>query len=358
MYDKLQEVREQTGTVDFHQSVEALAARIWPTEQLKMVEADIRRLHQQVAATIDDDEEWGPSNRKAARALIILGPNGSSKSFSVDYALRRLPPITIKSGLQVPANILYREVPQGDAKSWLHDTLSVLGYEMTRTPSPEFARGNVENRLRRNKFTMVAFDELSRVLSPRGYTTKRKLAEQAEIVWSQIIQIMSDPVWPTPVIASGTLDLIDTLELLNPRTREIVARGDMNRRADVTTLPRLDMGDAAALEAYLHQYCKDAGVAYRLRSTDEVGNRLVNASRRAIGTALSMCQWAVALASLRRRGALHMEDLAHVLAIRAGIPADSNLFLLDNWEDINFEKVAPLDFEQARYRDDDEEESI
>ncbi|MFD1941712.1 hypothetical protein [Paradevosia shaoguanensis] len=58
---------------------------------------------------------------------------------------------------------------------------------------------------------------------------------------------------------------------------------------------------------------------------------------------------------MRRRGALHIEDLAHVLAIRASIPADANLFLLDNWEDINFEKVAPRDFAQARYRNDDDD---
>lgn len=358
MYEKLQEAREQAASVDFEQAVNELSARVWPTAQLMMVEADIRRLHQQTAATINDEQEWGPNNRKPARALIVLGPNGSSKSYSIDYALSRLPPITLKSGVQIPANILYREAPQGDARGWLYDTLSVLGYPMARTPSPELARANIENRLRRNAFTLVAFDELSRVLQPRNYSSRRKLTEQAEIVWSQIIQIISDPVWPTPVIASGTLDLIDTLELHNTRTGETVARGDMNRRADITTLPHLDMGDAEALEAYLRQYCDDAGVAYRLRSKDEVGNRLVNASRRAIGTALSMCQWAVALASLRRRGALHMEDLAHVLAIRAGIPADANLFLLDNWEDINFEKVAPIDFQQARYHNEDDEEHI
>ena len=78
------------------------------------------------------------------------------------------------------------------------------------------------------KFTLVAFDELSRVLQPRNYSSGRKLAEQAEVVWSQLIQIMSDPVWPTPVIASGTLDLIDTLELHNPRTRETVAAAKGN----------------------------------------------------------------------------------------------------------------------------------
>ncbi|WP_203066026.1 hypothetical protein [Paradevosia shaoguanensis] len=164
-----------------------------------------------------------------------------------------MPPVTLRSGVQVPANILYREAKQGDAKAWLFDTLSVLGYTMARTPSPELASANIENRMRRNKFTMVAFDELSRVLQPRNYGSKRKLTEQAEVVWSQIIQIMSDPVWPTPVIASGTLDLIETLELHNSRTGETVARGDMNRRADITTLPALTMDDAEALEAYLHQ---------------------------------------------------------------------------------------------------------
>jgi len=297
----------------------------------------------------------GPEQPQSRQGAHRCRYERSSKSFSIDYALSRLPPVTLRSGVQVPANILYREAKQGDAKAWLFDTLSVLGYTMARTPSPELASANIENRMRRNKFTMVAFDELSRVLQPRNYGSKRKLAEQAEVVWSQIIQIMSDPVWPTPVIASGTLDLIETLELHNSRTGETVARGDMNRRADITTLPALTMDDAEALEAYLHQYCQDAGVTYRLTSRDEVGGRLVNASRRAIGTALSMCQWAVALASMRRRGALHIEDLAHVLAIRASIPADANLFLLDNWEDINFEKVAPRDFAQARYRNDDDD---
>lgn len=358
MYEGLQEAREQTGTVAFQQVVSTLSARIWPTAQLKMVEADIRRLHQQVADTIHDDREWGPNNRRASKALIIVGPNGSSKSFSIEYALSRLPPVILKTGEQVPANILYREAPQGDAKGWLHDTLSVLGYPMARTPTAELARSVIENRLRRNRFTVAAFDELSRVLSPRNFLSRRKLAEQAEVVWSQMIQIMSDPVWPTPVIAAGTLDLIETLELHNPRTGETVARGDMNRRADLTSLPYLDMDDAAELEAYLEQYCADAGVTYRIKPTDEVGKRLVNASRRAIGTALSMSQWAVALASMRRRGALHMTDLAHVLAIRGGVPADVNLFLLDNWEDIDFEKVAPADFEHAKYRTEADEEGF
>lgn len=124
-------------------------------------------------------------------------------------------------------------------------------------------------------------------------------------------------------------------------------------------LPPLDMEqDAQALADYVAAYCEMAGVTNRTKTSDLVGHRLVNASRRAVGTALSFAQWAVALASLRPRGALHISDFAHVAAMRTGCSPDSNMFLLDNWEELDFEKVAPVSFDEARYRDADEGEAL
>lgn len=114
------------------------------------------------------------------------------------------------------------------------------------------------------------------------------------------------------------------------------------------------MNDAKDLEEYINEYCRMLGVRNGTTSVDAVGQRLVNASRRAIGTSLSWAQSAVALASLRKRGVLHLSDFANVAAIRSGCPDDANLFVLDNWEQIDFEKVAPLNFHEARYSDPDE----
>lgn len=355
-YDNLQAVRDAASTTPFQQMRNELGQRVWPTKQLKKVEADIRRLHQQVADVKDPTKPWGDGNRHKAGGLIILGSYGSSKSYCIDYALSTLPPVVLADGTTEPANLLYREVPKGEARGWLRDVSSMLGYPATRLPQPELAMSNIESGLRRKKFTLVAFDEMTRVLNPRSYPTKNRLVEQSEIVWSQVIQIMDDAKWPTPVIVSGTPELRDTLTLENPKTREIVARGDVARRSDITMLPALDMGDAGELEYYLDEYCKMAGVTNRLTVTDDAGRRLVNASRRAIGTALRYAQQAVALASLRRRGALQISDLAHVLAIRGGVPADANIFLVDEWEDIDFEKIAPTNLDDARYAADDKEE--
>jgi hypothetical protein len=350
----LDTARAETGTARFQQAVKLLEARVFPTQQLKIVEADIRRLHQQAASVIDVNDPWGTHNRTRCRGLIVLGPSGSAKSYSIEYALTNLPPIELRDGQLVDAKVLMREAPQGEARGWLRDLLAVLGYNMLRLPQPELAMAQIEARLRAQQYTILACDELSRVLNPRNFPSRSKLASQSEIVWTQLIQIMSDPVWPTPVVASGTLELRDTLQLRLPGSNEPVARGDMLRRSDVTVLPPLTMDDAEDLEAYVNEYCLMIGVTNRTTKADDIGRRLVNGSRRAIGTSLSWAQWAVALASLRNRGALQIGDFANVMAIRSGCPDEANLFFLDNWEDINFEKVAPLSFNEARYRDDDE----
>ena len=235
-YD-LQRAPNDASTPEFQQQVRTLKARIWQTEQLKMITADVRRLHQQVADAIDDNEPWGPDNRAKMRGLIVLGPNGSSKSFSVEYALATLPPIELKSGAQIPPNILSWEASNGEARGWLRQFLALLGYDMARLPAPEQAMSQIETRLRMAKHTMIFCDELTRVLNPRNSGSKKKYAAQAEIVWSQIMQVMSDPVWPTPVIASGTMELRDTLQLHKPGTDELVARGDMLRRSELCCRP-------------------------------------------------------------------------------------------------------------------------
>lgn len=348
--------RELTATGAFQEAWRQLQHVVFPTPQLELVVADIKRLHREVAHRVDKDQDWGPNNRMTARQLIILGDYGSSKSFAVQYALASLEPLDVGLNEPVQPKTLYREAPNGEARAWQRDLLGQMGYSMARMPSSEAAMAQIESRIRQVRPTMLVCDELSRVLNPRNYGSQAKLAAQAEIVWGQLMQVQSDPVWPTATVAVGNSWLGDTLQLRRPGSDEFVARGDAVRRSDITVLPPLTLDNADDLMAYTDHYCEMLGVKNRISENEAVGFRLVNASRRAIGTALSMAQWAVALASLRgKAAALHTEDFAHVAEIRLGCLPENNPFLVEDWEQIDFQKIAPRSFDEARYKSDDDE---
>lgn len=348
--------RELIATDRFREAQRQLAAIVFPTPQLELIVADIKRLHGDINDRLDWDEAWGPNNRVAARNLIILGANGTSKSYTAKYALAALKPVKVGPDQFVDPKVLYREARRGEARAWQQDLLAQMGYNMARMPSSEAAMAQIESRVRLLKPTMIVCDELTRILNSRNYSTRR-LGVESEIVWNQLMQIQSDPVWPTPTVAIGTMELRDSLQIRRPGSEELVGRGDVLRRSDITVLPSLTLDDAGALEDYINEYCTALNVKNRITKTRALGFRLVNASRRGIGTALVFAQWAVALASLRgKQAALHLEDFAHVAEIRTSCRPENNLFLVDDWEQIDFEKVAPDTYEEARYRSDDDDD--
>ncbi|KRA99889.1 hypothetical protein ASD83_05220 [Devosia sp. Root685] len=345
----LQDVLGAMQSAKYHRNLRQLMGRMpFETPQLKLVQASIHRLHLEAGAVLNEGDEWGEGNRKPSRGVIIVGDNGASKSYSIQYALASLPPITLKGGGRHPPNPLYWEASNGEARAWLRDLLAKLGYPTTRMPSPELAMPQIAARLRGQKLTMLGCDEISRVLNPRNFPGRSKLAAQAEIVWTQIIQMISDPVWPTPIVAAGTMELVDTLHLLRSGSNVPVARGDLLRRCDLIVMPSLTMDDADALCGYIDAYCTELNVTNHLKEGSDVGNRLVNASRRGMGTALEIAQRAVALASVRRRGALSIRDFANVLAVFTSCSEENNIFLANDWTRIDFQKVAAVDFEDAR----------
>jgi hypothetical protein len=164
------------------------------------------------------------------------------------------------------------------------------------------------------------------------------------------MSIIDDGVWPTPVIVSGLPFMADTLSMVHPRSKEPVVRAEMLRRGYISRLADLSIADdSETLDAYVAQYCEMLSVTNNIRQVDTLGARLVHGSRNAIGTALVLAQRAVALASLRRRGALSILDFAYVYSIWTSCSPDSNVFLSPEWASIDMSKIAPKDFSAARY---------
>jgi hypothetical protein len=351
MAQTLDAAREAMTGAAFMNATAELGRKVFMTPQLRMVVADVHRLHQDVAALIDPNEPFAPGNRKKVGALSIIGPSGSSKSFSIEYALETLPSLGLLDGTSLDPKILSLECPPlGTSGGLLRELVGKLsGSQMTRPPAPDAASSMIAQQLKRRQLTMLSIEELSRVLNPRIHTN-RELAKEAEIVWAQVMSIIDDSVWPTPVIVSGLPFIADTLSMVDPRTQEPVVRAEMLRRGYVSRLAELSIADdSETLEAYVAQYCELASVTHNLRHGDALGARLVHASRNAIGTALVLAQRAVALAALRRRGALSIVDFAHVYSVWTSCSPDSNVFLSPEWPHIDMSKIAPKDFNEARY---------
>lgn len=325
-----------------------LRGEIVPTRQLDIIVSQMARTQQQIAARFRDGAFWSGDNSLPIDGLLFVGNSGSGKSFGLKYATHTLPDIKLLDGTTTASHALFVDTPT-------HGTFSMLAKEILRCadgvemrePKDQDAPGKVMAAFRRHGFTLVAVDEISRIINPQRHAT-RALAVQSHLVWTMAIEALNLSASPTPIVMSGLPHVLDSFMIVDKKDEEKKVRREAQRRMKIVRLPDLDPGeDREMLKGAISKYCELAGVGSMLKDEDHIIPRLVHASCNQTGSALEWIQKAVALAKVRPRGKLNRGDFACVYGDMTSAARAANPFLVSGWDRIDIGKIAPRTFSEA-----------
>lgn len=330
-----------------------LRAEIVPTRPLDTIVSQMTRTQQQIAARLNEGAFWSGDNSLPIDGLLFVGESGSGKSFGLKYATQTLPDIELLDGSTKDSHALFVDTPT-------HGTFSMLAKEILRCadgvemrePKDQDAPGKVIAAFRRHGFTLVAVDEISRIINPQRHAT-RSLAVQSHLVWTMAIESLNLSTSPTPIVMSGLPHVLDSFMVVDKKDEAKKVRREAHRRMKIVRLPDLDPGtDRDMLEGAILKYCEVAGVESRLTEDDHIIPRLVHASFNQAGSALEWIQKAVALAKVRPRGKLSRGDFAYVYGDMTSAARSANPFLVSGWDKIDIGKIAPRTFSEASIKEE------
>lgn len=353
--EEMQKLRDLTDSNEFVAARRRLRDEVIATPELSAVISEVSKVHRQAATARDATAPWSVSNRMVEEGFLAVGQSGSGKTYAMEQAIKLLEPLKCPDGSMLELNLMAAHPPaQGNAASLFKELIDEAnGGVLGRVPKPEDADRRIRNALARRRFSLIYIDELSNCLDPHEHRGQRLVVESGR-VFKLLRNILENSTCPTPIVMSGNTDVLDTFNLpdKDDETRRI--RRDMQRRINLFRFPDMTIeADAAFLEGVIDGYCNLLGVKSILTPDDEIGPRLVHAAHYAFGTALRFAQKAVALAHVRPRGKLKREDFAAVYNFRATCGASANVFLANEWGQIDTAVLNPRNGREARYRDAD-----
>jgi len=347
----LEKFRDLTSTTDYTSTYNSLRGIVIQTATLHAVIAEVEKLQNQTAMTKSSDGIWNGADRPRIEGFLGIGRDGCGKTFAVETALKMLGPVVVNglSQTTLEPNVLAVAAPShGTATALAREIIAGAGASMAREPRADDAVRKMLAALARRKFTVGYIDQLHWCLDRNRHSSKN-LVREAGLIWTMIISALDLPEWPTPIAITGSQIILDSFDIPNPDPEQRAIRGEAKRRLNVFRFPDLSIAsDATFLESIIDGYCKSCGVENITKSSDEIGARLIHASDRAFGTALTLAQKAVALAYTRPRGKLNRDDFVATYHFTQGGAAAANVFAAPDWPQIDTTVIAPLTARAAR----------
>lgn len=344
---------EMLAKPEYENTRTLLRAEIVPTPQLQIITSQLVRTQQQIAARWNKEAFWSDENSLPIDGLIVVGESGSGKSFGLKYGTQTLPDVRLLNGNTYPSKTLYVDTPaQGTLPMLAKEIVRCTdGVEM-REPKEQDAPGKAVAAFRRQQFTLVAIDEISRIINPQRHST-RSLAVQSQLVWAMTIEALNLASSPTPMVLSGLPHVLDSFTIVDKKDEAKKVRREAQRRMKIVRLPNLDpRADRDFLLGAISTYCQLAGIEIMLKEEDHLVPRLVHASFGQAGTALEWIQKAVALAKVRPRGKLNLGDFAYVYGDMTSAARTANPFVVSGWDRIDVGKIAPRTFSEAAIKEE------
>lgn len=342
--DSLNKLREVTASRDFMSVYNTLRRIIIQTPTLIAVTAEIEKLQNQIALSKNSDGTWNSDRRLRLEGFLGIGRPGCGKTFAVETALSMLTPVTVNgvTKTQIEPKIISVSAPShGTATALAREIISKSGAPMVRDPGIDDAVPKLLGALKKREYTLIHIDELQRCLDAKRHAPKALVRESA-LIWRMIISVLDMPEWPTPLAITGLPSILDSFTVLDPTPEAKTIRSEAKRRLNLFRFPDLSIAsDSELIAGIIDGYCKEAGVENNLKSSDEVGGRLIHASERAWGTALTFAQKAVALASARPRGKLNLKDFSATYHFTTAAPNSANVFAANDWPSIDVSVIAP-----------------
>jgi hypothetical protein len=330
-----------------------LRAEIVPTRPLAIIVDQMARIQQQVAARFNAGAFWSGDNSLPIDGVLFLGGSGSGKSFGLRYATQTIPAIQLLDGGRMASNALYVDTPTDGTIAALAKEIvrCADGVEM-REPKDKDAPGKAIAAFARHQFTMVAIDEVSRIINPQRHIG-RGLVVQSHLFWTMVIEALNLTSSPTPLAVTGLPHVLDSFLIQDKKDEAKKIRREAQRRMRIVMLPDLDHSlDREMLEGAILTYCRLAGIHSMLKEEDYIVPRLIHASFNQAGSALEWIQKAVALARVRPRGKLNREDFAYVYGDMTSAARGANPFLASGWDRIDIGRMAPNNLADAMRKEE------
>ncbi|AOO82217.1 ATP-binding protein [Bosea vaviloviae] len=289
----------------------------------------------------DPSRPFAVGNRNACRAVLVIGAYRSGKTFLVERAFRGLEKLTVGNQVISPKTVDVRAPSHFDMAGLGRSLLQAMELAPARPLPPAQTMERVQRRLQLFQPSLIRIDEFQRTLYPTSVGLKRRDDERRHC-WGHIQGILEDSAWPTPVILTGTPEILPVLE-----TREMGFLRD--RIATTIHLRPMVTGateDIHFLEDAVELFAEVAEIGCSFSADEQLHPRLMLASNFAKGLACEIIHEAILIALRSGDRVLEREHFARFYAKKTGAAAAANPFVAHEWHRVDptrllAEDVAP-----------------
>ncbi|WP_108461246.1 hypothetical protein [Devosia naphthalenivorans] len=318
-----------------------------------LVKTELERVQTQIRTRYDSTQPWSPSNRAPVKGVIIFGRSGSTITRSLQTALGALKPVDLGDGHFIDPKTTMMDAPDyGTTAAMSRDIINwVGGGKMVREPDNREANRKVLSKMTNAQLTVFAIDRMHRLLNPDRHSVKGYRAE-THMFWEQMIAIMSNPDWSTPLALAGSEVMLTSLDMEDPIDKRRRVREEAFGKFSRVRLPDLTMSDDTFIIDTVQKYCITLGIhiVNDLFAAD-LARRIVHASGYAYGHAIVLAREACALAAVRPSSkGLKASDFENTYAAWTSCGVDANPLNSPHWANIDTTRIAPRTFEEAKHR--------
>lgn len=315
--------------------------RLITTAEASAVSEAILERFRSTTSLRDPNRPFAVGNRNVCRAVLVIGAYRSGKTFLVERAFRALEQLTVGDQIISPKALDVRAPSHFDMAGLGRNLLQAMELAPARPLSTAQTMERVQRRLQLFQPSLIRIDEFQRTLYPTSVGLKRR-DEERRRCWGHVQAMLEDSAWPTPVILTGTPEILPVLE-----TPEMGFLRD--RIATTIHLRPMVTGatdDLHFLEDAVELFAEVAEIGCNFSDDEQLHPRLMLASNFAKGLACEITHEAILIALRSGDRVLEREHFARFYAKKTGAAAAANPFVAHEWHRVDpmrllAEDVAP-----------------
>lgn len=304
--------------------------RLIATPEANEVNAAVLERHRSTTSLRDPRRPFAVGNRNVCRAVLVVGAYRSGKTFLVERAFRALEPLIVGDEV-IPVKVLDVRAPSHfDMAGLGRNLLQAMELVPARPLSTAQTMERVQRRLQLYQPSLIRIDEFQQTLYPTSVGLKRR-DEERRRCWGHIQALLEDNAWPTPVILTGTPEILPVLEtpemgfLRDRITTTIHLRPMVNGATD----------DIHFLEDAVELFAEVAEIHCSFTPDERLHARLMLAANFAKGLACEIIREAILIALRSGNSALEREHFAKFYARKTGAAAAANPFVAHEWHRVD-----------------------